>query len=118
MQSIEIIYLCASSVAIFAMVPQIQKLVTVKRSDALSLSTWSTWAVCQVVSLLYSVSIGAIPLFIANIVWVSFYAIMVALIIKYRTKPIRLEYTPEMETAIKTLRKYPVFRQMFDRDLM
>lgn len=116
MQSIEIIYLCASSVAIFAMIPQIQQLVKVKRSDALSLSTWSTWAVCQVVSLLYSVSIGAIPLFIANVVWVSFYTIMVVLIFRYRTKPIKLEYTPEMEAAVKTLKRHPAFKQMFERD--
>lgn len=115
MEPIEIIYLCASSVAIFAMIPQIAKLVKVKRSDALSLSTWSTWAVCQVVSLVYSVSIGAIPLFMANIVWVTFYAIMVFLIFRYRTKPIKLEYTPEIEAAINTLKKNPVLRQVLDR---
>lgn len=116
MEHIEIVYLGASGLAVLAMIPQIMKLVKVKHSDALSLSTWSTWAVCQVVSLFYSISIGAIPLFIVNVAWIVFYIIMITLILKYRTKPLRLEYTPEMIEVAEHIKSRPVIREVFERD--
>jgi uncharacterized protein with PQ loop repeat len=66
--------------------PQIKQLLIAKQSDELSLPTWLAWTVCQVVSLVYSIALHALPFMVANIAWVTFYLAMLCLIIKYRKK--------------------------------
>lgn len=83
---IEILYLISASIAVLAMVPQIKQLVLTRQSDELSLSTWTTWGCCQVVSLLYALSLHATAYIIVNVAWITFYGVMVTLIIKYRKK--------------------------------
>lgn len=73
-------------IAIAASIPQIIKLYKVKCSDEFQLSTWAVWMMTQVVSLAYVASIGNTLLVVTNILWVSFYALMVALIVAYRPK--------------------------------
>lgn len=87
MQTIEIIYLTSSAVAVFAMAPQVKQLLVTKQADELSLNTWIAWEFNQIVALLYALSIGAIPYVIINFTWIGFYMIMIYLIIKYRRKP-------------------------------
>lgn len=84
--SIQTIYLISASVGILAMLPQLRKLIRVKQSDGLSLTTWSTWAVCQTVSFMYAMSIGATAYVYVSSVWIGFYLVMVFLIIKYRKR--------------------------------
>ena len=84
MHFIELTYLIASVAAVIAMAPQIKTLLVTKQSDELNLSTWMVWASYQVVALMYSISLGAIPYLIANIAWLMFYAVMLTLIVKYR----------------------------------
>lgn len=86
MHFIETIYLLASTASVLAMAPQVRRLLITKQSDELSLFTWSIWTAYQFISLIYSVTIHAVPFLIANIVWLTFYVVMVALIIKYRSK--------------------------------
>jgi uncharacterized protein with PQ loop repeat len=101
--TIEIAYLIASLIAVIAMVPQIKQLLITKQSDELSLSTWSAWAGCQVVSLLYGFSIGAFAYIIVNFVWIAFYILMVALIIRYRIKKPSLATELNAENPIEEL---------------
>lgn len=84
--TIEIIYLISASIAVLAMVPQIKRLLLTRQSDELSLATWATWGGCQLISLLYAISLNAQAYIIVNVAWIAFYAMMVFLIIKYRTK--------------------------------
>lgn len=68
------------------MIPQVKRLLETKDSDGLSLTTWGTWACCQVMSMIYAISISATAYIIVNIFWVSFYWLMVCMIIKYRKR--------------------------------
>ena len=85
-QTIQTVYLFSSAVGILAMIPQIRKLIVVKQSDGLSLTTWVTWGCCQCVSFLYAISVGATAYTYVNVAWISFYVTMVFLIIKYRKR--------------------------------
>jgi uncharacterized protein with PQ loop repeat len=82
--SIEIIYLLSSSIAVLAMIPQVKRLLITKQSDELSLGTWATWGCCQLISLLYAFSLRIEAYIIVGIAWMTFYVVMVSLIIKYR----------------------------------
>jgi uncharacterized protein with PQ loop repeat len=84
--TIETIYLLSSLIAVCAMVPQVKRLVLTKQSDELSLGTWATWGCCQLVSFMYALSLNVRAYIIVNATWIAFYALMVFLIIKYRTK--------------------------------
>lgn len=84
--SIQTIYLISASIGILAMIPQIKKLVTVKQSDGLSLTTWVVWGCCQTISFLYASSIGATAYMYVSTVWIAFYVTMVFLILKYRKR--------------------------------
>jgi uncharacterized protein with PQ loop repeat len=88
---IQIIYFISSSIGIVAMIPQVWRLIQTKQSDGLSLTTWGTWACCQMVSLAYAISINARAYVLVNIVWITFYWTMVFLIIKYRKRRSLLE---------------------------
>ena len=81
---IEIVYLTSSSIAVLAMIPQVRRLLITKESDELSLGTWATWGCCQLVSLMYAVSLNARAYIIVNVAWITFYALMVMLIVRYR----------------------------------
>lgn len=83
---IQIIYFISSSIGILAMIPQVWRLMQTKQSDGLSLTTWGTWACCQMVSFAYAVSINARAYMVVNVVWIAFYWTMVILIIKYRKR--------------------------------
>ena len=84
--TIQTIYLISASIGILAMIPQIKKLMVVKQSDGLSLTTWATWGCCQTVSLVYAISVGATAYIYVCTVWIAFYATMVFLIVKYRKR--------------------------------
>lgn len=81
---IEIAYLLMSVLSVVAMWPQIKQLLTTKQSDELNLGTWIIWGSYQVIALFYSIAIHAVPYIIANVAWVTFYVVMIGLIIKYR----------------------------------
>lgn len=85
------IYLVSSSIGILAMIPQVKRLITIKQSDGLSLTTWGTWACCQVVSFAYAVSLDAKAYMLVSAIWVGFYWTMVLLVIKYRKRRSLLE---------------------------
>lgn len=80
------LYFASSTIGIIAMIPQLRRLIMTKQSDGLSLTTWGTWACCQMVSLLYALSVGARAYALVCVVWIAFYWMMVVLIIKYRKR--------------------------------
>jgi hypothetical protein len=80
----EIHYIIAAAIALTVCIPQIRQLLATKRSDEFSLRTWATWTVTQTVTLSYVASIGDVLLVCVSIAWVSFYAIMSLLILRYR----------------------------------
>ena len=87
MHLIQSLYLLSSFVSVVAMWPQIRQLLVTKQSDELSLSTWISWTIGQIIAELYAVSLHAAPYLIASTSWLLFYFVMLALIIHYRLKP-------------------------------
>lgn len=83
---IESIYMAAAIISMGACVPQIRRLILTKNSDGFSVPTWVMWAGTQVVTLAYVISIHAVLMIVVNIVWVTFYGTMTALIIHYRLR--------------------------------
>lgn len=83
---IQTIYLISATVGIIAMIPQLRRLIKTKQSDGLSLTTWSTWACCQMVSFIYAMSIDARAYMLVGAVWITFYWTMVVLIVRYRKR--------------------------------
>lgn len=81
---VEIIYIITALVALSACLPQIKKLLVAKRSDEFSLQTWSIWTMTQLATLVYVMSLGEVLMILVNLSWVSFYAFMVVLIVRYR----------------------------------
>lgn len=94
---IEVLYLVAAVIAIGACVPQLQQLIRAKASDELNFSSWLIWTMTQSVTLTYVISIGNLLMTIVNLVWVSFYATMAFLIIRYRYKATQLMSGEEIE---------------------
>ncbi len=86
MHPIEIIMTISAVVAISAGVPQMIKLVKTKKSDEFNLSTWLMWVITQSVSTVYAVSINNPLLIVINLTWVTFYAVMTFLIVRYSHK--------------------------------
>lgn len=84
---IEILYTISATVAIGACIPQVWQLWRSKSSDELSLQSWMTWTFTQMVTLLYVISIGNALMGVVNFIWVSFYACMTIMIIRYRKSP-------------------------------
>lgn len=97
---IQILYLLASFIAVAATIPQVKQLLITKESDELSLSSWSTWGVCQVMASVYAASIGAWPYVIVSTAWVAFYVVMVFLIIKYRRPVIKYKQQRALRDAV------------------
>jgi uncharacterized protein with PQ loop repeat len=84
MTIIHLLYAIAATVAIYACLPQLRKLTQTKQSDEFSLSSWVIWLVTQGVAVIYAITISD-PLYaVVSSVWLGFYGLMVALIVKYR----------------------------------
>lgn len=81
------IYSVAGVFAIAVSFPSIVQLIKTKRSDELSLFSWVGWFVYQSIALVYSIYLLAYPLIFVNSLWISFYLVMIYLIIKYRRQP-------------------------------
>ena len=86
---IEIIYILTALIALSACVPQVKQLLKSKRSDEFSLQTWLTWTCTQLATFAYVVMIGDVLMACVNVVWVSFYAYMTFLIVRYRRHMVR-----------------------------
>lgn len=84
MHTIAFIYVTASSLSVIAALPQLHQLWMMKDSSEFNLFSWVAWTAAQFTALAYAVSIASLPYLIVNILWVSFYMTMVALILKYR----------------------------------
>ena len=95
MHIIETIYIIAVLMSISACIPQLRQLVITKASDEFSVSTWAIWLGTQCATLLYVVTLNNLLMILANIIWVSFYTVMLALIVHYRRQSQRtLEAEP------------------------
>lgn len=79
-------YITGALIALCAGASQLRQLLVSKASDEFSLSTWFVWLGTQCTALLYTVSIGNILMVAVNCAWITFYAVMVMLIVRYRTK--------------------------------
>lgn len=84
MRAIELLYMLAATLSLVACVPQLRQLKLSKCSDEFSLMSWGTWTGAQMMSLMYVISIGNVLMVLVNIAWVSFYAYMTYLIVRYR----------------------------------
>lgn len=81
---IQFAYLISSFIAILAMIPQLRQVIRVKHSKELNINTWAAWAACQVVSLVYAISVKATAYAIVSVIWILMYLIMVLLIARYK----------------------------------
>ena len=84
MRAIELLYMLAASFSLAACVPQLKQLFLTKCSDEFSVISWGTWTGAQFMSLIYVTSLGNVLMMLVNVAWVSFYAFMTYLIIRYR----------------------------------
>ena len=87
MNFFETLYACSTTIAVLASFPQIRQLLITKRSEELNLATWSLWLCTQFISFTYATSIQNHLLMVVNVVWITFYAVMLALIAYYRKYP-------------------------------
>ena len=81
---IEIAYIIASVASIGAMAPQIRQLLITKKTDELSLLSWTIWAAAQLIATVYAISIHALPFIIMSSMWLFYYACVVSIILYYR----------------------------------
>lgn len=98
MTAIDLLYLITSLASLGASIPQVMQLFKEKRSDELSLSTWSMWFLCQITFLIYVTSRGEALMLVTNTVWLVFYAAMLWMIVYYRRHP-----RPNLEAQEATL---------------
>lgn len=75
-----------AAIAVLASYPTLKALYNTKDSSSLSLFSWVMWALYDVVSLLYSLTIHAYIYTYVNIGWLIFYLAIIVMIIKYRQK--------------------------------
>jgi uncharacterized protein with PQ loop repeat len=87
MNSLQIIYIISTLIAIIASIPQIRQLYRTKRSDELSIPTWTIWLVTQFVTLAYISTVQDPILTAVASTWVLFYVVMISLIMYYRRHP-------------------------------
>lgn len=97
MHPFELLYIMSTTVSLVACIPQARQLIITKRSDELSATTWGMWVCTQCVSLFYAISIAQTVLILANIGWLTFYSIMVGLILYYRRPAHLSRLTPVLE---------------------
>lgn len=84
--SIQTIYLLSSFITVLATIPQLKQLAVTKQSDQFNLVTWLMLGGNQLMSFVYAISINATAYIIVNVAWISFYIIMISLIVKYRKR--------------------------------
>ncbi len=84
MKFIELIYIGTTFASVLMSLPQLRQLWRIKNSDEFSLSSWIAWLIAQLSSLVYAIAIKSTPYLIVNALWLSFYVMMILLIIKYR----------------------------------
>jgi hypothetical protein len=84
MHIIELVYLTTTLVSVMTAFPQLKQLWLMKNSDEFKLLSWVAWLIAQLTALVYAISIASIPYLIVNLLWIAFYALMIALILKYR----------------------------------
>lgn len=75
-----------AAAAVLASYPTLKALYDSKDSSSLSLTSWVIWALYDVVSLAYSVTIKAYIYTAVNACWMVFYLAIILMIIKYRRK--------------------------------
>ena len=75
-----------AAAAVLASFPTLKALYESKDSSSLSLISWVIWAIYDVVSLLYSITIHAYIYSSVNAAWLVFYLAIIVMIIKYRRK--------------------------------
>ncbi len=85
---IETLYYFAGAFALIVSIPSIIRLLQTRCSDEFSITSWVGWLGYQLVALAYSIEIQAQAYIIINVVWISFYIVMLVLILKYR-KPVK-----------------------------
>ena len=98
MTALDLLYLITSLASLGASIPQVKQLFKEKRSDELSLSTWSMWFLCQITFLVYVSSRGETLMLVTNTIWLVFYAAMLWMIVYYRRHP-----GPNLEAAAAML---------------
>ena len=81
-----LVLLTIGFVAFIASIPQLLKILKIKNSDQLSATSWIIFFLYQLSSLVYAITINSITYIILNVMWVSFYGLMLVLIFKYRHK--------------------------------
>jgi uncharacterized protein with PQ loop repeat len=86
MNLFHLFYLIGTAAAVMAGVPQLRKLLITKRADEFSISTWIIWLSSQVTALAYGWSTGDLLYAGVSLLWLTFYAAMVILIFKYRSR--------------------------------
>lgn len=106
MNPIEVLYTCSASVAVLASIPQVRQLLVTKSSDELNIATWSLWLGTQFISLTYAISLQVHLLIIVNCIWITFYTVMLTLILYYRRNPGKVIdnacISPAFENALVT----------------
>ncbi len=83
MHVFEIIYVLSVLIGVGACVPQVVALWRKKAADEFSVPTWTLWLMTQTMSLTYAISINNAFIIAANICWLTFYMIMISLIVYY-----------------------------------
>lgn len=83
MKIISLMYMLSGFASICAGMPQLIKLVRIRRASDFHLPTWCMWLGCQIVTLVYAALIHATLIVVVSALWISFYAAMVGLIIRY-----------------------------------
>lgn len=81
--------------AVIASIPQLIQLIRIKESDEFNLTTYFIWITYQLISIFYTASIHAYVYTAINILWVLYYIVIIALIVKYRKKIVPVHETIE-----------------------
>ncbi len=86
MNLFHLFYLIGTAAAIVAGIPQLRRLLITKQADEFSIWTWIIWLFSQITALAYGWSTGDLLYSAVALFWLSFYTVMVTLIIKYRSR--------------------------------
>lgn len=103
MHVIGLIYMLSGFVGVCAGLPQLIKLVRTRRASDFHLPTWFMWLGCQIITLVYAAMIHAMLIVAVSVLWVSFYAAIIGLIIRYgqvdAVEPTEVEAETPLEPA-------------------
>lgn len=100
---IETVFIIVSLLTFLASLPQVTQLLKTKRSDEMNLFTWSIWAFSQTITFVYVIYIKNWPLILVNTVWIVFYFLMLALIVKYKPSSDREIVSIQAESISETV---------------